>query len=138
VADRLQASAAAKRIDLVFQEQQSTSVRADELALDQITENLLSNAIKFTPIGGKVEVAVRRKDDGAEISVADTGPGVSDAEQPLLFKKFSRLSPRPTGGESSHGLGLMLVHRLVVAMGGSVLYERRQPAGSAFIVRLRS
>jgi signal transduction histidine kinase len=63
---------------------------------------------------------------------------VSEEEQPFLFKKFSRLSARPTGGESSHGLGLMLVKRLVVAMEGSVHYERRQPTGSVFIVRLKA
>lgn len=138
VIERLCGCAEAKNIALHFQKRAACIVRADELALEQIVENLVANAIKFTPRGGRVEVSVEWKDGGGELRVADTGPGVSEEERPHLFKKYSRLSAKPTAGESSHGLGLMLVKRLVEAMNGTVRHEPGKEVGSAFIVRMKA
>lgn len=138
VTERLRGSAEAKNIALHFHERAACIVRADELALEQVVENLVSNAIKFSPRGGRVEVAVEQADGAAELRVSDTGPGVREDERPHLFKKFSRLSAKPTGGETSHGLGLMVVKRLVEAMDGTVRHEPGKETGSAFIVRIKA
>ncbi len=62
----------------------------------------------------------------------DTGPGLSEADQARLFQKYARLSSRVTGGESSTGLGLSIVKRLVEAMGGTVRCRSALGEGSTF------
>jgi len=73
---------------------------------------------------------------GTEVvcSVLDSGPGIGEEEKGRLFKKFSRLSARPTGGESSTGLGLSIVQRFVIAMGGRVWCENATGRGAEFKV----
>ena len=137
VTERLRKAAEAKQIALGFHGENACIVRADDLALEQVLENLVSNAIKFTPRNGSVEVTVKAGDGFAEARVADTGPGVSESERPRLFRKFSRLSAQPTGGESSHGLGLMMVKYLTEAMNGTVRHEPRAGGGSLFIARFK-
>jgi two-component system, NarL family, sensor histidine kinase EvgS len=107
-----------------------TCVHGDPGACRQILDNLLSNAIKYTPPGGRVEVTLR----GTRFEVRDTGPGITAAEMERLFKKYGRLSARPTGGEPSIGLGLSIVKRLVDAMAGRVWCESEPGHGTAFIV----
>jgi signal transduction histidine kinase len=68
--------------------------------------------------------------------VRDEGPGISEADQKKMFQKFTRLSARPTGGESSTGLGLAIVKRLAEAMSGTVQCHSTPGAGSTFTVRL--
>jgi len=135
VVARLRAYAEAKAITLNFHRESQCNISADELALDQIVENLVSNAIKFTPRGGQVDVSARLVNGKGELRVSDTGPGVAENERGRLFKRFSRLSAMPTGGESSLGLGLMLVKRLVEAMDGTVSHEPCKESGSVFVVR---
>jgi signal transduction histidine kinase len=71
------------------------------------------------------------------ISVADEGPGLSPDDVSRLFGRFQRLSARPTGGESSTGLGLSIVKRIVELHGGSVAGRSPGPGrGTTFIIRL--
>jgi signal transduction histidine kinase len=71
------------------------------------------------------------------ISVADEGPGLSPEDMSRLFGRFQRLSAKPTGGESSTGLGLSIVERIVNLHGGSVAAESSGPgAGTTFEIRL--
>ena len=113
-------------------------VFADAVATHQIIENLISNAIKYTPVGGDIMVSTRhdRVSDEVEIEVCDSGPGLSEDDQAKLFEKFSKLTPRPTGGEASSGLGLWITRRLAKAMDGSVDCVSELGRGSAFRVRL--
>jgi signal transduction histidine kinase len=67
-----------------------------------------------------------------EVSIKDSGPGIPADEQELLFKKFSRLSTRPTAGESSHGLGLSIVKKLSELLSIEVNFESEQGKGSTF------
>lgn len=112
------------------------SVRADRQALWQILENLLSNAVKYAPQHSRITVMVNREDDQVAIAFSDHGPGVALHEMPLLFRKFSRLSAVPTGGEHATGLGLSIVKRLAEAMGGSVRCESQLGHGATFVVCL--
>ena len=99
-------------------------------------ENLISNAIKFSPPGSKVSVGITRDSDMGVFRIEDEGPAILDEEVELLFLKFTRLSARPTGGETSTGLGLHIVHELVTVMGGAVTYEKRETGGARFRIEL--
>ncbi|WP_035608495.1 hybrid sensor histidine kinase/response regulator [Haloferula sp. BvORR071] len=111
-------------------------VIADRRSLLCSLENLISNAVKFSPHDSAVQVHVLEKDTRGIFQIDDEGPGVDDEEKDLLFRKFTRLSARPTGGEISTGLGLHIVHELVDAMSGSVHYERGPRGGACFVVKL--
>ena len=101
-------------------------IRADVRAVRQVVDNLVSNGVKYTPAGGEVVVQVEASADAAAgFAVRDTGPGLSAADQTRLFQKYARLSSRVTGGESSTGLGLSIVKRLVEAMGGARALPQR-------------
>lgn len=118
-------------------------IRQDQGKIEQILNNLLSNAIKFTPDGGRIHVAVQRDDQGdLRLTVADTGIGISDSEQALVFEKFRQgTTVLPDGNAmtreySGTGLGLSIVRELCRLMGGDVMLESEVGAGSEFTVVL--
>jgi signal transduction histidine kinase len=98
----------------------------------QAFANFTSNALKFTPGGGRVVVGTRLTPGGVRVEVSDTGPGVPAAERDQLFREHARLSPRPTAGEESNGLGLAIVRHLVEAQSGTVGAEFPAAGGSVF------
>ena len=141
--DSYRRRAAAKQIDLdVFLPPNSIIIRADARAVTQVLDNLISNAVKYTPPGGSVRVGVSSDQSvgqgsasaspGARFTVSDTGPGLSAADQTRLFQKYARLTPPVTGGESSTGLGLSIVKKLVEAMDGTVTCRSALGQGSLF------
>ena len=101
----------------------------------RILDNLISNAVKFTPLGTTVKVSGTWADPYLIIRVRDTGPGFSSQDREMMFRKFKRLSARPTAGESSNGLGLAIVKTLVDRLNGNIDLET-SPAGSEFTVRI--
>lgn len=111
-------------------------VLADSKAAYRILDNLLSNAIKYSPPGGDVFVRMRNAPEGVVWEVQDQGAGLTEADQARLFQKFTKLSARPTGGESSTGLGLSIVKMLAGAMNGTVECRSRHGEGATFSVRL--
>ena len=109
---------------------------ADYRRLHQILSNLVSNAIKFSPPIRIVTLSSEQKADRVHITVADQGPGIPPGERADLFKPFSKLSPRPTGGESSTGLGLWIVKEQVTLQNGAVTADFPADGGSHFRVEL--
>jgi two-component system sensor histidine kinase/response regulator len=109
---------------------------ADHSALNQILDNLISNALKFSPAGRHVFVSARLINNLVECAVRDEGPGFSAEDKARMFRRYGRLSARPTGGEPSTGLGLSIVRKLVLGMGGELLCESEAGNGATFIVRL--
>jgi signal transduction histidine kinase len=84
-----------------------------------------------------MELSMSVDDGGIAISVRDEGPGLSQEDMSRLFGRFQRLSARPTGGESSTGLGLSIVKRIVELHGGTVGAQSAGLGhGSTFIIRL--
>jgi signal transduction histidine kinase len=108
----------------------------DQQALERVLDNLVSNAVKFSPPGGTVRLRVTREGGMAAIAVSDSGPGIPDSDRQLLFRKFARLRPRPTAGESSSGLGLYITKQLVDAMGGTIVVSGSDGSGATFTVSL--
>jgi signal transduction histidine kinase len=105
-------------------------VEADERKLKQVLFNLLSNAVKFTPQGGRVTLAASRVEDEVEISVRDTGVGISAEDQAKIFEEFYQVGPGKT--QEGTGLGLSLTRRLVELHGGSLRVKSELGAGSTF------
>src|SRR5215475_8454177 len=100
-------------------------------------DNLVSNAIKYSPIGGNISVVVTHEEDNTAIRVADQGAGLSPEDLGRLFGRFQRLSAKPTAGESSTGLGLSIVKRIIDMHGGEVTAASDGPGlGSTFTVVL--
>jgi signal transduction histidine kinase len=130
-------SAERKQTTLELQQGPPTWALADRKATLQILDNLLSNALKYSPAGSRIILTLRRDGDWTEFAIQDQGPGISEADQQKLFQKHTKLSARPTGGESSVGLGLAIVKRLAEAMGGSVACRSQLGAGATFLFRLR-
>lgn len=109
---------------------------ADRAAVLQILDNLVSNALKYSPPNTTVHVHALPEKEAIVINVRDEGPGISEADQKKLFQKFTRLTARPTGGESSTGLGLAIVKKLAEAMSGSIQCHSTLGSGSTFALRL--
>jgi len=100
-------------------------------------DNLVSNAIKYSPIGGKISVLVAHETGNTLIRVVDEGAGLSPEDLGRLFGRFQRLSAKPTAGESSTGLGLSIVKRIIDMHGGEVTANSDGPGkGSTFTIVL--
>lgn len=125
---------AAKGTSIVYEPETTGRVTADPHRLRQVLDNLLSNAAKYSPPGSTVTLRLARQPDPDrwQFSVLDEGPGVSPEERDELFQPFARVSTRPTGGESSTGLGLAITQRVVKAHGGEIGMRPNAPSGSEF------
>ena len=129
---------AARRKDLVVHASlpvRDVLVHADPDALNQVLDNLLSNAVKFSPLGKQISVVVRPTATHVECQVQDEGTGFTVDDKKRMFRRYGRLSARPTGGESSAGLGLSIVKKLVEAMRGELACESDPGNGARFSVR---
>lgn len=135
-----QSLAAAKGLHLKVEGVRETfHVLGDPVYLQQVMDNLVSNAVKFTPPGPPVrEVFLRYTRAGNEglLEVQDQGPGFTEEDKAQVFGEFARLSARPTGGETSTGLGLSITKRLVVAMGGRLELHSEPGQGATFRILL--
>jgi two-component system phosphate regulon sensor histidine kinase PhoR len=113
------------------------TVLADRDALEQIVLNLLDNACKYAAAGGEVTVAARPlPGGGAEVRVADRGPGVPPEQRERIFEKFHRIDDALTAEKSGAGLGLSIARELARGLGGSVRCTARDGGGAEFILQL--
>jgi CheY-like chemotaxis protein len=132
------AAAAARHVTMSLNEHLGdiVFVTADRQRLNQVLLNLLTNAIKYGAEAGRVDVAIVAGEHEVAIEISDDGPGLSEAEQRLLFQPFERL-----GAERSHvqgtGLGLALSRQLSTAMGGRMGVRSQKGHGATFTVQLQ-
>ncbi len=110
-------------------------VFADRRAVKQILVNLLSNGVKYTPPGGEVQVTAI-SDRGIEITVADTGTGISAADLERLGQPFEQVENAETRAKEGTGLGLALVKSLAAMHGGEAVLGSRLGEGTTVTVRL--
>lgn len=120
-------------IDIVA-EVPSTPVRVsvDSGRIGQALDNLLSNAIKFTGEGGRVLASVRQVDGGVELAVRDTGVGIPEDEQGMLFTRFFRASTATRNAVPGVGLGLTITRAIVLAHGGTMDVTSQEGVGTEF------
>lgn len=111
-------------------------VHADQGRFSQIFVNLLSNACKYSPGGAEISINVEHRDRLAQISVADTGIGISKKDQKKLFSQFFRANNPQSRAISGTGLGLYVTKRLVEAHGGKIGVHSVVGEGSTFCVTL--
>jgi two-component system phosphate regulon sensor histidine kinase PhoR len=107
--------------------------RTDSDKLRQILLNLIDNAVRFSPGGGRVTVAARRRGETIVLTVADQGVGIPETEQERIFSKFYRVGDAQTGGT---GVGLFIAQGLVSALGGRITVQSAEGQGSSFVVEL--
>ncbi len=108
----------------------------DQHILRQVLDNLISNAVKYSPHGKNIYIQLSKNSDVIRCEIKDEGPGISQTEQQQLFGKFTRLTPKPTAGEHSTGLGLFIVKKLVEIIRGKVWCESELGKGTLFVVEL--
>ncbi len=128
-----------KEIDLSLDLSPTPPVLGDRDRLVQVFTNLADNALTYTPIGGRVGLAVRAANGSVEGVVSDTGPGIPEEELPRVFERFYRLEKSRTRGEDNRrgsGLGLAIVEELVHAHGGRISVSSRVGQGTTFVVSL--
>jgi two-component system sensor histidine kinase/response regulator len=104
----------------------------DEPKIRQVLNNLLGNAIKFSPPGSTITVESELTAKHCSIAIRDQGPGIPESERTRLFKDFSRTSVKPTGGESSTGLGLSICYKIMQAHAGSIRADNAPGGGARF------
>jgi PAS domain S-box-containing protein len=110
---------------------------ADPDKLRQVFSILVDNAIRYSPAGGTVTVGAERKRDTVEVSVADEGIGIPQADQDQIFRKFYRGTDAESRvGAGGTGLGLFIARGLVTAMGGRIWVDSREGEGSTFAFEL--
>ena len=116
----------------------SVSLTIDSAKMKQVIDNLLTNAVKFSPPGSTITTTVQANPatGTCSLSVRDQGPGIPENERDKLFKDFSRLSIKPTGGEKSTGLGLAICRKIVEAHHGTIVAENLPDRGCEFRVTL--
>ena len=133
---RLAADAKGIRLELLL-DSDPGPVAGDAVRLQQVVWNLISNAIKFTPGGGVVRVRLARFESQAEITVSDTGKGISPDFLPFVFERFHQADNSSTRLHSGLGLGLAIVRHLVEMHGGTVLAESEgEGRGATFTMRM--
>lgn len=137
VAARNTVLAMAKQQKLFLDVTSNIIIHADESRIEEIADNLINNAIKYSPIGSAIIVKLQSLNKAAVFEVEDEGPGFTGADMERLFLPFSKLSARPTGGETSTGIGLSVVKMLVDAHHGFVVVENnKEKAGAKFSVTI--
>ncbi len=111
-------------------------VVTDRSFLERILDNLVSNAIKFSERNTQIEVRTTLDKEIFCLEVHDQGPGISQEDQKMMFRKFQRLSAKPTGGEASTGLGLSIIKALVERLHGRIEVDSTLGEGTRFSVFL--
>ncbi|WP_422359699.1 GAF domain-containing sensor histidine kinase [Reichenbachiella sp.] len=126
-----------KNINLVLLSiEELIPVESDMKLLCRSLNNLVSNAIKFSNADSTVELSVFQENDQLHYRVKDQGPGISKEDQKKLFKRFQRLSAKPTANEHSSGLGLYIVKENCKIMKGDIAVESKVDHGTAFTLSI--
>jgi PAS domain S-box-containing protein len=115
------------------------AARADPEKLRQVCSILVENAVRYSPDGATVTVGATRRQDLVEVSIADEGIGIPQADQEEIFRKFYRGSDADLrAGAGGTGLGLFIARGLVTAMGGRIWVSSQEGEGSRFAFELPS
>ncbi|EKY26445.1 ATPase/histidine kinase/DNA gyrase B/HSP90 domain protein [Clostridium celatum DSM 1785] len=111
-------------------------ISCDATEVERCVINLIGNAVKFTPEGGEIHVYIKVINEKVEITVEDTGIGISKEDQEFIFKRFSQVEGTNATKVSSSGIGLTLVKHIVELHNGYVKLESEINKGSKFTIVL--
>jgi len=137
VAEANRPLAARKEQTITVSAQPEHTAMCDVDRIREAIDNLISNAIKYSPIGGAIDIIVTQEAGNIVVQVKDQGAGLSPEDISRLFGRFQRLSAKPTAGETSTGLGLSIVKRIVDLHGGRITVESAGHAkGATFNMQL--
>ncbi len=134
--DLLTPNAEQKQITLKNSVHDQLFVHADLNMVDTIVRNLLSNALKFTNAGGTIEISAVPKNETINVSIADTGIGISEKHLPKLFQIDTKYQRTGTAHEAGTGLGLVLCKEFVERNGGSIWVASEVGKGTTFTFAL--
>ncbi|MBX3075136.1 ATP-binding protein [Candidatus Obscuribacterales bacterium] len=127
-----------KDIHVVSSMAENLYVESEEDELRQVFQNLVENALRYTPNGGRVEISAERKNSVIEVSVSDTGIGISQDDLQKVFERFWRADKARSRQHGGSGLGLSITQAIVAKIGGSIDVQSKVDIGSTFTVRLRA
>ncbi len=133
----LEQRAVQKNISLINNTDQDIYIYSDKNIIHTVLRNLISNAVKFTTAGGSVTVNSKDIKSIIEVSVRDTGVGISEQDLGKLFKIDEKVSNKGTDGEPSTGLGLLLCKELIEKNEGTIYAKSELGKGSEFIFTIR-
>lgn len=132
-----QAAAAKKNQQFCCTIQDELMVLVDKSRMTEVLDNLVNNAVKYAPKNTDIEITCFEEQGEVVFSIFNTGVGLSEEDKSKIFHKFTKLSARPTGGESSTGLGLSIVKMLTEMHGGKITAESEGlDQGVRFVLRL--
>jgi signal transduction histidine kinase len=131
--EQLEETAASHSLKLTYDKPKSfPDLMLDETKTRQVIMNFVDNAIYYTPGGGKISVHLIDRKETVELRVEDDGIGVPKSEQPHLFTKFYRAGNARKARPDGTGLGLFMAKKVIVAQGGSLIFESQEGKGSTF------
>lgn len=134
---QLRETAASRNVTIVYDQPAKFPVlELDMSKMQQVLMNLIDNAIYYTPAGGKIEIRLKKLQKEVEFTVKDNGIGVPKAERPHLFTKFYRATNAKKQRPDGTGIGLFMAKKVIVAHGGSIVFESAEGKGSTFGFRL--
>jgi signal transduction histidine kinase len=126
-------TAASREIELTFEKPKTfPDMMLDETKTRQVIMNFVDNAIYYTPAGGHIKVVLEDNPTSVELKVIDDGIGVPKSEQHHLFTKFYRANNAQKARPDGTGLGLFMAKKVILAQGGSIIFESREGKGSTF------
>lgn len=132
-ASQLKQTARARGLELVYDKPENfPKLMLDETKIRQVIMNFMDNAIYYSRPDGKVEVSVKETEQTVEYTVTDNGIGVPKSEQHHLFTKFYRAGNAKKARPDGTGLGLFMAKKVIVAQGGSIIFDSTEGKGSTF------
>lgn len=126
-----------RNITIELKGDSNVCMKADRGEIEIIFNNLISNAVKYNQDNGRVDVTVKKKDDAVQISVSDTGIGMTEEQASKLFHDFVRIKSSKTRGILGSGLGLSILKKLTTLYDGDIKVKSEPEKGSTFTVLLR-
>ena len=132
----LEANAHDKSIQIVNEVAEPRICWCDEVSMHTVFRNIISNAIKFTPLNGMITIRSVKMTDEIQVSISDTGVGMSEELIQTIFKKNQHFSSTGTANEQGTGLGLMLVKDFILKNSGRISISSKKGEGTTFTVVL--
>ena len=126
-----------KGIELIIDpEVEEKNISCDQQDIERCIINLISNATKFTPIGGSITVLLQDLDDKVRIIIRDTGIGIAEEYQELIFNRFNQVVDINAEVKGGSGLGLTITKQIIDLHNGSIKVKSKVGEGSSFIIEL--